>query len=93
MPRRLKLYLIVRKIFSLAYKLDLPIDNCIHFMISIVYLIWYYVRDNLYNCILPPPGLMEYGAEFDSILGDDELDGKRWELEHIVDYKIKRSTV
>src|SRR6266699_5800876 len=83
-PRRLGLYPIVRKISPFTYELDLPTDNRIHPMISIAYLMRYHINDDLYNCILPPLGLMEYGLESDSMSGDDERDGKRWELECMV---------
>ena len=93
MPCCLGLYPIVRKIFLFVYKLDLLISNCIYFVISIVYLIRYYVSDDLYNYILLPPGPVEYGSELDSILGDDERDGKRWELKCVVDHENRRGTV
>ena len=93
MPRRLGLYPIVRKISPLAYELDLSTSNRIHSVISITYLTRYHINDDPYNCILPSPGSMEYGSESDSILNDDERDGKRWELERVVDYKNRRSTV
>src|SRR6266566_3924476 len=72
MPCRLGLYPIVRKISPFAYKLDLPIGNHIHPVISIVYLTRYYINDDPYNYILLFPGLMEYGSELDSILDDNE---------------------
>ncbi len=72
MPRRLGPYPIVRKISPLAYELDLPTGNRIYFMISIVYLMRYYANDDPYNRILLFPGLMKYGSESDSTLGDDE---------------------
>src|SRR6266699_7325631 len=92
MPRRQRLYPIVRKISPLAYELDLPTGNRIHPMISIAYLTRYYVSDDPYNRILPPPGPVEYGLESDSISGDDERDGKRWELERVVDHENRRGT-
>jgi len=33
---------------------------------------------------------VEYGTDSDSILGDDERDGKRWELECVVDHENRR---
>ena len=87
MPRRQGPYPIVRKISPLAYELDLPAGNRIHLMISIIYLTRYYTTDNPYNRIPPLPGLVEYGIESDSISSDDERDGKRWELERVVDHK------
>ncbi len=92
MPRRLGLYPIVRKISPFVYELDLPTGNCIHPVIFIAYLIRYYVSDDPYNRILPSPGLIKYGSESDSMLSDDERDGKRWKLERIVDHENKRST-
>jgi len=91
MPHRLRLYLIVRKISLFAYELDLSIGNRIHPVISIVYLTRYHANDDPYNRILLPPGLMEYGSESDSMLSDDERDGKRWELKRVVDYENRRS--
>src|SRR6266566_9491204 len=84
MPRRLGLYPIVRKISLLAYKLDLLIGNCIYPVISIIYLTRYHINDDLYNRILLSPGPIEYGSELDSTSGDNERDGKRWELERMV---------
>ena len=92
MPRRVKLYPIVRKISPLVYELDLSTGNRIHLVISIAYLIRYYASDDPYNCILLSPGLMEYGSESDSMSGDDERDGKRWELERVVDHENRRGT-
>ena len=77
MPRRVKLYPIVRKISPFVYELDLPISNRIYSMIFIAYLTRYYVSDDLYNCIFLLPGLVEYRSELDSMLGDDERNGKR----------------
>ena len=90
MSRRQGPYPIVRKISPLAYELDLPADNRIHPVISIVYLTRYHTTDDPYNCILPPPGPVEYGTESDSTSGDDERDGKRWELERVVDHENRR---
>jgi len=61
-------------------------------MISIAYLTRYHINDDLYNCILPPLGPMEYGSESDSMSNDDERDGKRWELERVVDHENRRDT-
>ncbi len=77
MPRRLGLYPIVQKISPFIYKLDLPTDNRIHPVISITYLMQYHINDDPYNCILLFPSLMEYRSESNSILNDDEWDGKR----------------
>ncbi len=93
MLRRLKLYPIVRKISLFVYELDLPTNNRIYPVIFITYLTRYYTNDDLYNRILLPPDPMEYGSESDSILNDDERDGKRWELKRIVDHKNRRGTV
>ena len=76
MPRCQRLYPIVWKISLLAYELGLPVDNCIHPVISIAYLIRYYANDDPYNYILLLSGPMEYKTESDSILDDDERDGK-----------------
>ncbi len=92
MPRRLRLYPIVRKISPLAYELDLPVGNRIYPVISIAYLTRYYTSDDLYNRILLPPGPMEYGSESDSMLSDNERDGKHWELECVVDHENRRGT-
>ena len=92
MPRRLGLYSIVWKIFPLVYKLDLLAGNRIYPVISIAYLTRYHVSDDLYNRILPPLGPVEYGSELDSMSGDDERDGKRWELERVVDHENRRGT-
>ncbi len=92
MPRRLGLYPIVRKISSFAYELDLSTGNRIYLVISIAYLMRYYVSDDPYNRILLPPDPVEYGSESDSISNDDERDGKRWELECVVDHENKRGT-
>ncbi len=92
MPRRLGLYPIVRKISPLVYELDLLIGNRIYPVISIAYLIRYYVNDDPYNCILPSPGPVEYGSESDSTSNDNEQDSKRWELERIVDHENRRGT-
>ena len=62
-------------------------------MIFIAYLTRYHANDDLYNRILPPPGLVEYGSESDSMSGDDERDNKRWKLERVVDHENRRSTV
>ena len=70
----------------------MPIGNCIHPVISIAYLTRYYANDDPYNRILPPPGPVEYGSELDSTSGDDEWDGKRWELERVVDHENRRGT-
>ncbi|SRR6266566_2794931 len=93
MFHRLGLYPIIRKISLFAYKLDLPIGNRIYLVISITYLTRYYINDNLYNCILLFSSLVEYGSESDFILGNDERDGKRWELEYMVNHKNRRGTV
>src|SRR6266566_4891044 len=93
MPCYLGLYPIVRKISPFAYELDLPTGNRIHPMISIAYLMRYHVNDDSYNRILSPPGPMEYGSESDSMSSDDEWDGKRWELECVVDHENRRGTV
>src|SRR6266566_7643056 len=92
MPRRLGPYPIVRKISSFAYELDLPANNRIYSMISIAYLMRYHANDDLYNRILLSPGPVEYGSELDSMSGDDERDGKRWELERVVDHENRRGT-
>ncbi len=47
----------------------------------------YYASDDLYNRILLFLGPVEYGSELDSMSGDDERDGKRWELERVVDHE------
>ncbi len=93
MPRRLGPYPIVRKISPFTYELDLPVGNRIYPMIFITYLTRYHASDNLYNCILPLPGPVEYGSESDSTSNDNERDGKRWELEHVVDHKNKQGTI
>ncbi len=90
MPRRQGPYPIVRKISPLAYELDLPAGNRIHPVISIAYLTRYHATDDPYNRIPPPPGPVEYGTESDSTSGDDERDGKRWELERVVDHENRR---
>ncbi len=92
MLRRLGLYPIVWKISPLAYELDLPAGNRIHPVISITYLTRYHANDDLYNRILLPPGLVEYGSESDSMSNDDERDSKRWELERVVDHENRRGT-
>jgi len=88
----LELYPIVRKISSFAYKLDLPAGNRIYPVIFIAYLTRYYTNDDLYNCILPSLGPVEYGSELDSMLDDNEWDGKRWELERVMDHENRRGT-
>src|SRR6266566_1736971 len=93
MPCRLGLYPIVRKISPFVYELDLLAGNRIHPVISIAYLTRYYISDDPYNRILPSPGPVEYRSESDSMLSDDERDGKRWELERVGDHKNRRSTV
>src|SRR6266566_8662581 len=92
MPRRLGLYPIVRKISPLAYELDLSTGNRIYLVIFIAYLTQYYTNDDFYNRILLFLGPVEYGSESDSTSGDDERDGKRWELERVVDHKNRRGT-
>ncbi len=77
MPRCQKPYPIVRKISPLAYKLNLPIGNCIYPIIFIVYLTRYHTTDDLYNRIPPSSGLIEYRTESDSTSNDDEQDSKR----------------
>jgi len=59
-------------------------------MIFIMYLIRYYTTDDPYNRISLPPGPVEYGTESDSTSSDDERDGKRWELERVIDYQNRR---
>src|SRR6266699_5550961 len=81
------LYPIVRKISPLVYKLGLLVSNCIYPVIFITYLTRYYVNDDPYNRIPLLPGPVEYGTELDFTLGDDERDGKRWELERVVDHE------
>src|SRR6266699_2467513 len=93
MPRRLGSYPIVWKISPFVYELDLPVGNRIYPVIFIAYLTRYYVSDDLYNCIFLLPGLVEYRSELDSMLGDDEQDSKRWELERVVDHENRRGTV
>ncbi len=92
MFRCLGLYPIVQKISPFAYELDLLTDNHIYFMIFIAYLTRYYASDDLYNRILSFSGPVEYGLESDSMSGDDERDGKCWELECVIDHKNRRST-
>src|SRR6266699_1402024 len=92
MPRRQGPYPIVRKISPLAYELDLPAGNRRHPVISIVYLTRYYATDDPYNRIPLPSGPVEYRTESDSMSGDDERDGKRWELERVVDHENRRGT-
>ena len=86
---RQRLYLIVRKISFLVYKLDFPEDFRIYPMIFIVYLLCYRVYDDPFKRILVLPGFIEYGAETNTS-GDDARDGKHWELERVVDYVIRR---
>ncbi len=93
MPRCLRLYPIVWKISLFTYELDLPVGNRIYSMIFIIYLTRYYVSDDPYNCILLSPGPVEYGSELDFMLGDDERDSKRWELECVVNHENRRDTV
>ena len=77
----------------MAYELGLLVGNRIYLVISIAYLTRYYASDDPYNRIPLLLGLMEYGTESDSISSDDERDGKRWELERVVDYKNKRGKI
>ncbi len=77
MPRYLGLYSIVRKISSLIYELDLLAGNRIHLMISIAYLIQYYIYDDPYNRVPPPLGPIEYRTKSDSTSRNDERNGKR----------------
>jgi len=77
MPRRLKLYSIVRKISPLAYELDLSTSNRIHPIISIAYLIWYHVYNDLYNRVPPPSSPIKYRTESDSMSENNERDDKR----------------
>ncbi len=93
MPRRLKLYPIVRKISLLTYELDLPVDNRIYPVIFITYLTQYYTNDDLYNRILLSLSPMKYRSESDSTSSDDERDSKRWELKRVVDHKNRQGTV
>ncbi len=62
-------------------------------MISIIYLIQYYINDDPYNCILLSPGPIKYRSELDFILNDNKRNNKRWELEYIVDHKNKQDTI
>ncbi len=90
MPRRQGLYFIVRKISLLVYELDLADDFRIYPMISIAYLLRYYICDDLFKCIPAFPGFVEYSAETD-IFGDDVYNKKHWELECMMDYATRCS--
>jgi len=93
MPCRQGPYPIVRKLSPLAYKLDLPAGNRIYPMIFITYLIQYHTTDDSYNYIPLPPGPIEYRTKSDSMSSDDEQNGKRWELERIIDHKNRRNKI
>ncbi len=80
----------VWKISPLVYKLDLPFDAKIYPVISIVYLSRYRAYEDPFGRILPLLGLVEYGSDTDTeTSGDDEKQGKHWELECIVVYKTR----
>ncbi len=89
MFRRQGLYPIVWKVSLLAYELDILPDSRIHSVVSIAYLTRYRSYEDIFGRIFPSLGLVEVGTDID-ISGDDVWDGKHWELECIIDYKIKR---
>ena len=89
MLRCQRLYLIVRKVSSLVYELDILLDSCIYSVVSIAYLIRYRLYEDIFGRTFLPLGPVEAGTDID-ISGDDARDGKHWELERIVDYEIKR---
>ena len=68
--------------------MDLTDDSRIYPVISIAYLLRYYVCNDLFKRISVLPGPVEYGAETDTF-GDNAYDRKHWELECVVDHATR----
>ena len=63
----------VRKVSPFVYELDFPFDVKIHPVISIAYLFRYRAYKDLFGCIPPFLGLVEYGSSTDTeTSGDDK---------------------
>ena len=92
MLRRQRPYPIVRKISPLIYELDILSDNCIHSVVSIVYLIRYRSYENIFGYTPPPLRPVEVETDIDTS-DNDVRDGKHWELECIVDHETKRGKI
>ncbi len=69
------LYLIVRKVFSLVYELDIPPDSCIHSVMSIVYLIRYRLYEDIFGRTFLFPRPVEARTDTDTSGNVGELRG------------------
>ncbi len=81
----------IRKISPFTYKLDLPFGAKIHPVVSIAYFSRYRAYEDPFGYIPLPLGPVEHGSGTDTeTSGDDEKQGKHWELERIVVYETRR---
>src|SRR6266566_5743465 len=88
MPQRQGPYIVIGKVSSLAYKLDISAYTKIYPVISVVYFLRYRIHEDPYHYVLPSPGSIEYGSDFETS-ADEIQNGQHWKLEYIVDHHIK----